>query len=123
MPVIDIAKFDVERLTGLKFEEAANLLEHVKCEVEEVAGERIKVEITHDRPDHFSAEGLARTLKGIAGVETGLPVIKLGRSPIKLVAEYIDERPYISMAVVRGVRLDDEAVRQLIQPRLPTTVH
>ncbi|AET31501.1 phenylalanine--tRNA ligase subunit beta [Pyrobaculum ferrireducens] len=115
MPVIDIAKFDIERLTGLKFEEVAKLLEHVKCEVEEADGERVKVEVTHDRPDHFSAEGLARTLKGVAGVETGLPVIKLGPSPIKLVAGHIEERPYISMAVVRGVRLDDEAVRQLIQ--------
>ncbi|MEM0277258.1 phenylalanine--tRNA ligase subunit beta [Pyrobaculum sp.] len=115
MPVIDVAKFDLERLTRMNFGEVIRLLEHVKCEVEEDLGDRLKLEVTHDRPDHFSAEGLARTLKGVAGVEVGLPKIRLGASSIRLEASHIEERPYISMAVVRGVRLDDEAVRQLIQ--------
>jgi len=115
VPVIDVAKFDLERLVGLRFEEIVKLLEYVKCEIEEDVGERVRLEVTHDRPDHFSAEGLARTLKGVAGVETGLPVVSLTTSSVKLVADYIEERPYISMAVVRDVALDDEAIRQLIQ--------
>lgn len=115
MPVIDVSKFDIERLTGLKYEEAVKLLEYVKCEVEEDSGDRVRLEVTHDRPDHFSAEGLARTLKGVAGVELGLPRIYLRQSAVELRAEHIEERPYISMAVVRDVELDDEAIRQIIQ--------
>jgi phenylalanyl-tRNA synthetase beta chain len=114
VPVIEITKYDLERLTRLKFEELIKYLEHVKCEIEEDLGERVKLEVTHDRPDHFSAEGLARTLKGVAEVETGLPPIKLSSSSIVLNTDVIEERPYISMAVVRGVKLDDEAIRQLI---------
>ncbi|ABL88830.1 phenylalanyl-tRNA synthetase beta subunit [Pyrobaculum islandicum DSM 4184] len=115
MPIIEIAKFDLERLANIKFEEAAKLLEYVKCEIEEDVGEKVRLEVSHDRPDHFSVEGLARTLKGIAEVEVGLPRITLLQSSIELKAEYIEERPYISMAVVRGVKLDNEAIRQLIQ--------
>ncbi|MEZ0319035.1 MAG: phenylalanine--tRNA ligase subunit beta [Pyrobaculum sp.] len=115
MPVFDVAKFDLERLTGLKYEEVAKLLEYVKCEVEEDSGDRVRLEVTHDRPDHFSAEGLARTLKGVAGAEMGLPRIYVSQSTVELRAEHIEERPYISMAVVRDVELDDEAIRQLIQ--------
>jgi len=115
VPVIEVAKHDLERLTHVKFEELVKLLEHVKCEVEEELGDRVKLEVTHDRPDHFSAEGLARTLKGVADVEVGLPPIRTTWSSLELNAETIEERPYISMAVVRGVRLDDEAVKQLIQ--------
>jgi len=115
VPVIEVAKHDLERLTHVKFEELVKFLEYVKCEVEEDLGDRVKLEVTHDRPDHFSAEGLARTLKGAADVEIGLPQIKTTWSSLELHAEAIEERPYISMAVVRGVRLDDEAVKQLIQ--------
>ncbi|MFN3804366.1 MAG: phenylalanine--tRNA ligase subunit beta [Pyrobaculum sp.] len=115
MPVVEVAKFDLERLTGLQFREVERLLEHVKCEIEEDLGDRLRLEVTHDRPDHFSAEGLAKTLKGVAGVETGLPKANFRKSSIRLVSEAIEERPYISMAVVKDVRLDDEAVRQLIQ--------
>jgi phenylalanyl-tRNA synthetase beta chain len=115
VPVIEVAKHDLERLTHVRFEELVKLLEHVKCEVEEELGDRVKLEVTHDRPDHFSAEGLARTLKGVADVEVGLPPIKTTWSSLELNAETIEERPYLSMAVVRGVKLDDEAVKQLIQ--------
>jgi len=60
VPVIDVAKFDLERLVGLRFEEIVKLLEYVKCEIEEDVGERVRLEVTHDRPDHFSPEGLPR---------------------------------------------------------------
>lgn len=115
MPIIEVVKSDLERLVGLRFEEITRLLEHVKCEVEEDAGDSVKLEVTHDRPDHFSAEGLARTLKGVAEVEVGLPPIEITTSSVELKADHIEERPYISMAVVRGVRLDEDAIKQVIQ--------
>ncbi len=115
MPTVEVAKFDMERLTGLSYREVEKFLEYVKCQVEEDLGDRVKLEVTHDRPDHFSAEGLARTLKGMAEVELGLPKIKLAESSVELKTEHIEERPYITMAIVRDVRLDDEAIRQMIQ--------
>lgn len=115
VPVISVAKFDLERLVGAKFDEIVRALNHVKCEIEESAGDSLKLEVTHDRPDHFSAEGLARTVRGVLGIETGLPPIRLLQSDVVLEAGVIEERPYISMAIVRGVTLDNEAIRQVIQ--------
>lgn len=114
MPIVEVSKYDLERLTGLKYDEVAKLFEYIKCEKEDV-GDRVRLEVTHDRPDHFSVEGIAKTIKGVAEVETGLPKIAVSESSIELVAEPIEERPYISMAIVRGVYLDDEAIGQIIQ--------
>ncbi|MEM1806840.1 MAG: phenylalanine--tRNA ligase subunit beta [Pyrobaculum sp.] len=114
MPIVEVSKYDLERLTGLKYDEVAKLFEYIKCEKEDV-GDRVRLEVTHDRPDHFSVEGIAKTIKGVAEVETGLPKITVSESSIELVAEPIEERPYISMAIVRGVYLDDEAIGQIIQ--------
>jgi phenylalanyl-tRNA synthetase beta chain len=61
-----VALYDVSRLVGeeLSAEELSELLPRLKCEVERVEGGYIDYEATHDRPDLFSAEGLARALKG-----------------------------------------------------------
>lgn len=116
MPVIDVSIWDLERLIGETEDKIVKALEHIKGEVEAREGDRMKIEITHDRPDHFSAEGLARTLKGILGIEIGLPKVEIVEGPVEL--KYIgtiEERPYAVMAVVRGLRLDDEAIVQMIQ--------
>jgi phenylalanyl-tRNA synthetase beta chain len=36
VPVIEVAKHDLERLTRLKFEELIKYLEHVKCELRRI---------------------------------------------------------------------------------------
>lgn len=116
MPIVDVSLWDLERLVGASEREILNGLEYVKGEVEERAGDRLKIEVTHDRPDHFSAEGLARTLKGILGVEEGLPKAIVETGDVELRYEgTIEERPYAIMAVVRDLSLDDEAIVQMIQ--------
>lgn len=116
MPVIDVSLWDLERLVGAPEHEILKGLEHIKGEVEERVGDRLRIEVTHDRPDHFSAEGLARSLKGILGVEEGLPkaIVEPGGVELRY-EEYIDERPYAVMAIVKDVSLDDEAIVQMIQ--------
>ncbi|MGC9117548.1 MAG: phenylalanine--tRNA ligase subunit beta [Thermoproteus sp.] len=116
MPVIDVSLWDLQRLVGASEAQILNALEYVKGEVEGREGDRLKIEITHDRPDHFSAEGLARTLKGILGIEEGLPEAEVEEGAIELRYEgIIEERPYAVMAVVRDLTLDDEAIVQMIQ--------
>ncbi|RLE63315.1 MAG: phenylalanine--tRNA ligase subunit beta, partial [Thermoprotei archaeon] len=74
MPVIDVARWDLERLVGrmLKDEEVEKYLPMLKCEIEELSDTIVSYEATHDRPDLFSAEGLARALKGLLEIETGI---------------------------------------------------
>ena len=117
MPVIEVATWDLERLVGKRFtrEELEDLLPRVKCEVEGFEGDVVYFEATHDRPDLFSAEGLARALKGLTGIEEGLPTFRVGEGRIKVINEGPDYRPYIFCAAVYGVKLDDEAIKQIMQ--------
>jgi len=117
LPVIEVATWDLERLVGKRFtrEELEDLLPRVKCEVEGFEGDVVYFEATHDRPDLFSAEGLARALKGLTGIEEGLPTFRVGEGRIKVINEGPDYRPYIFCAAVYGVKLDDEAIKQIMQ--------
>jgi len=70
-----------------------------------------------DRPDLLSTEGIARELKGILGLKLGLEKYEVERSDVRITVEpsVKDVRPYISSSVVRGIKLDDEGIRQVMQ--------
>ena len=116
MPVISFYAWDLKRLTGLGMEEAVELLRYrVKGDVESVEEGLIRMEVTHDRPDHFSVEGIARTLKGLKRAEVGIPRFEAMDSGITTYVDVIDERPYSFMAVVYDLDLDAAAIEQIIQ--------
>ena len=122
---MDVAVWDLERLVGRGLGEG-ELLEYLpklKCEVEEIAEGLVVYEATHDRPDLFSAEGLGRALEGLLGIEAGLREFSIEREVLSLDARGPEYRPYVAGAVVEGLSLDDEAVRQLmnLQEKLHAT--
>lgn len=96
-------------------EELITLLNRLKGEVEGVSGDDVMFETTHDRPDLLSVEGIARSLRGLLRIEVGLPRLNMITSGFRLVAEDVPNRPYIMMGIVRDLRLNDEAIRQMIQ--------
>lgn len=116
MPVCRVALYDVNRLVGeeLSVEELSELLPRLKCEVEGVEGGYVEYEATHDRPDLFSAEGLSRALKGLLGLEVGLRRFSVEAAG-KAVSEGPPYRPYVLLATVHGLSLDDEAIAQIMQ--------
>lgn len=117
MPVIEVTIWDLERLVGrtLDADELSELLPRLKCEVEGIEGDRVSYEATHDRPDLFSAELLSVALKGLLGVERGLPRFPSGSVAGDAYVRGPRYRPYAFFAVVQGARLDDESIRQLVQ--------
>jgi len=117
MPVCEVARWDLERLTraAVGGSELEDLMPRLKCEVEELTEEKVVYEATHDRPDLFSAEGLSRALRGLLGVERGLRRFRLASPGISAFNEGPGYRPYILFATVHGLRLDEEAVRQIMQ--------
>jgi len=117
MPVIEVSIRDLERLVGktLSLEELEDLLPRLKCEYDGVEGEYVYYEATHDRPDLFSAEGLSRALKGLLEVELGMPGVILRQERIKGHVDGPAYRPYAFFATVHELKLDDEAVRQIMQ--------
>ncbi|HIP89833.1 MAG TPA: phenylalanine--tRNA ligase subunit beta, partial [Thermococcus paralvinellae] len=124
MPKFDVAKADLERLVGKSFtvEQWEDLFLYAKCELDDVWEENGKIYFKADakdtnRPDLWSAEGIARQVKWALGMKKGLPKYEVKKSDVVV---YVDEklkdiRPYGVYAVVEDVNLDDEALKQLIQ--------
>ncbi|WP_297506767.1 phenylalanine--tRNA ligase subunit beta [Thermococcus sp.] len=123
MPKFDVSKSDLERLIGKSFtvEEWEDLFLYAKCELDDVWEENGEIYFKADskdtnRPDLWSAEGIARQIKWALGIEKGLPKYEVEKSNVVV---YVDEklkeiRPYGVYAIVEGLKLDEEALKQMI---------
>ncbi len=117
MPVVEVQLWDVARVAdmNISLEEIERVLAVLKAEVEEVSGDTLIYEASHDRPDLYSAEGLGRAAAIYMGKR------KQGRYEVQGPVTELDissapsYRPYAFLAIVKGVKLDDEAIRQLFQ--------
>lgn len=119
MPTIKINYEDLVGLIGKNFEpnKIKEVLPNAKCNIESIEGNVWTLEVTSDRPDHFSSEGIARTLKGLLGIEEGLRKFETKISGVEVI---VDEsvkniRPFIMSAIVNNLKLDDESIIQMMQ--------
>ncbi len=118
MPVIKFTYQNLEELLGtsLNQEELLELLPMIGSDVEDYDTEEVKVEFFPNRPDFLSVEGVARTLRGFLGLETGLPVYQAESSGMTMTVDPLLEkiRPYVACCVVEGIKLDEEKLKQLM---------
>ncbi len=118
MPVISFNYHDFTKLVGKKYslEELEDIMPMMGMEWEGVSGDEISVEVFPNRPDLLSVEGLARAFKAFVGIKTGLINYKLKQSNYEIIVDKeIPIRPFIYGAVVKGLKLDDETIRSLMQ--------
>jgi len=117
MPVIEVSIRDVERLarTHLPTKELLNVLEFMKTEVEEVETDRLVYEVSHDRADLFSAEGLGRAIAYLTGSRKPEKINVIDSGTYLDISAAPTYRPYCFVGIVRNLSLDDEAIRQLTQ--------
>ncbi|NJE84676.1 phenylalanine--tRNA ligase subunit beta [Thermococcus sp. CX2] len=123
MPKFDVSKTDLERLVGKTFsvQEWEDLFLYAKCELDDVWEENGQIYFKADskdtnRPDLWSAEGIARQIRWALGFQKGLPRYEVAKSDVTV---YVDEklkdiRPYGVYAIVEGLSLDEEALKQMI---------
>ena len=117
MPTIEFNKDDLldlidEDLSDTELEEH---LTRAKVEVEEIVDDRVEVEITSDRIDLLSVEGIARALRAALGNKTGLTQYETHASDYRMVVDDVPARPDVVAAVVEGVELTTPAMKSLIQ--------
>jgi phenylalanyl-tRNA synthetase beta chain len=119
MPTITVSYRDLCMLLGRKvgLPKLRERLSMLGLEVEEIVGDELKLEVTHNRPDLLSTEGVARALKGFLGIRIGLPSYKLRNSGITVGVDRSTKavRPFIMCGVVENVKLTDASVAQLMQ--------
>jgi len=123
MPTIEVELNDLELLLGIELPkdrvELNDILAYVKGEAKQIEGQDLRIEFKDsNRADIWGVEGLARALRGFLDLERGLKEYHIaGGSGVKVNVDskLKDIRPYIGCSVVKGVKLTDAAIRQMMR--------
>ncbi len=96
--------------------------------LESVNQENVEIEVFANRPDLISMQGFIRSFKAFLGKDVGLKNYKINK-PEKNYQVYVDKsvkevRPYTSCAIVKGLNLNDEEIKDIInmQEKLAITL-
>jgi phenylalanyl-tRNA synthetase beta chain len=118
VPVVNIKLERLKKLIpGVKMGKVLDMLPFVALDIEGVDKDIVRVEYNPNRPDLSSDYGVARALRGLLEIETGMPKFKLaGKSGLGVTVEATVRkvRPYVIAFVAKNGRLDDETLKQLI---------
>ncbi|MEW6035804.1 MAG: phenylalanine--tRNA ligase subunit beta [Candidatus Micrarchaeota archaeon] len=125
MVVVEFAYEEMKRLIDLPREKMVASLNELgaPAEYEPEVG-RIIAELTPNRPDWYSMEGLARALKTYHGKESPEYQVKRSEYTVIVNPSVAKVRPYTACAVVKGLRLDDQRIKDmvLLQEKLLATL-
>ncbi len=130
MPVINFNLEDLKSLMGTKMEdrEVLDRIPMIGADFHDFdpVTKEASIEFFPNRPDLYSVEGLARALRAFFDIELGMRTYDISASDIvmKVETSVKNVRPYVVGAVIRGVELDDKAIRSLmeLQEKLHLTV-
>ena len=122
MPIINFSFKDLQNLLKRKItiEQLKESLVFCKAEVEHYDEKEDLLSVNlqdTNLPYLWSAEGVARLLKGVLGIEKGIPLIKIKKGNYQV---HVDKsvkgiRPYLFALVATGYKIDDYILKQLIQ--------
>ena len=122
MPTITFSLKDLQHLVGKKLsvEEVQELAHYGKGDFENYDEETDEVKIDFgdtNLPYLWSVEGFARLLKGILGIQKGIPEIKVHKGPYQVVVDksILKYRPFIACFAAKGNKVDDYLIKQLVQ--------
>jgi phenylalanyl-tRNA synthetase beta chain len=118
MPVVNVTTDRLKKFVpGVKMDKVLDILPFVALDIEGIDNNTIRVEYNPNRPDFSSDYGIARALRGLLGLETGMPKFKIaGKSgqAVKVEQQVKKIRPHIVALVAKNGKLDDETIKQLI---------
>ncbi|HYC26463.1 MAG TPA: phenylalanine--tRNA ligase subunit beta [Nitrososphaerales archaeon] len=116
MPVVRVSIPRLAKMVGVERKRLIDRIPYVGLDIEGVDGDILRVEYSPNRPDFGTDYGIARALRGLLGVETGLPTYTAKSSGLTVSYDRRlgKVRPFIACATATGLGLDEEDVRQLI---------
>jgi len=116
MPVIRLYYDDLENLTGAGIERIKKRLPLLCADVGRIEEDYMDVEFFPNRPDLFSVEGVARTLRQFLDLESGLANYPVKKSGIEMMVEesVLNVRPYVVCGVVRNLQFDSLGIESLM---------
>ncbi len=118
MPTVTLNRRALEQLLGRKLpeEQLKERISMLGTDLEKVDRDEIVVEVFPNRPDLLSEQGFGRALAAFIGSAPGLRGYEVKRSGwTTRVVKTLNRWPSAVTAVVRGLSLSDERVREIIQ--------
>ena len=119
MPVINIELDDLNRMLKepLNSEEFSKIIPQIGADPDEINDKDAIIEFFPDRPDLLSTEGVARALRAFTEQQLGLIEYKTNAPTTHMVVspEVLNVRPHVLGGIVRGIKLDDTAIKCLME--------
>ena len=130
MPVINFKYSDLCSIMGMDvpMETLAARIPMIGADIEhaEPGDDDMSVEFFPDRPDLYSVEGTARGMKAFLGFQTGMRTYEVEESGLDVYinSSVKDVRPYFLCGIVKGVDIDDNTLKSIMemQEKLHTTI-
>ena len=128
MAVVTFNKKKFEKEIGKLDEGMRSRIAMFGTPIDREEGNEITIEVFPNRPDLLSYEGFKRGFLGFLGKRPGLATYKVNKpeTDYKVIIESSvkDIRPHTACAIVRGLDLDDEKIKEIIdiQERLHITI-
>jgi phenylalanyl-tRNA synthetase beta chain len=118
MPVINFSYEYFNKVLGKEItkDQLIDLLPMIGSDIEYYDDETVKVEFFPNRPDYYSVEGIARTVKGFLGIETGMPEYNLSKSGFSMTVDpkLKHIRPYTSCCIIEDISIDEDRLKDLM---------
>ena len=128
MASVIFPKKQFEKEIGKLNEKMQNNIAMFGTPFEKLDDEEIGIEVFPNRPDLLSYHGFKRAFLGFLGKQKGLKEYKLNK-PEKDYVVTIDNsvkdiRPYTACAIIRGLKFDDEKIKEIVdmQEKLHLTI-
>lgn len=119
MPTVTLNKAALGKYIGKKVPDAtlAHTITYLGCSVEGQDAKEIQVEVGPNRPDLLSEPGLARAISSFIGIKTGLQKYSVKQSKYEVIVDTSVKgvRGFTACAVVKGLKFDDEKIKEIIQ--------
>lgn len=127
MTILTVDRKELEKKVGKITKEVEEKITMMGTPVEEISDGEVSVEVFPNRPDLLSLQGFSRALgqylgkKGTSSIKVNKPEkdykVKIDKSVKKV-------RPYTACAIVKGLKLNDEKIKEIvdIQEKLHLTI-
>ncbi len=128
MAIVTFSKKHFEKDIEVFNEDMKNRISMFGTPVEREEKDEISIEVFPNRPDLLSYQGFKRSFLAFLGKKTGLVNYKINKPEenyeVIVDSSVKDIRPYTACAIVRGLQLDDEKIKEIIdiQERLHMTI-
>ena len=120
MALIELNKKQFEEEIGKLDEEMKERIAMFGTPVQDVSEQnnKIQIEVFPNRPDLLSFQGFKRAFRAFLGKDAGLKEYKLNKPEkdyvVTIDSSVKDVRPYTVCAIVKGLKLDDSKIKELI---------